>query len=146
MTINGRPAPQSEESVGRAAAAQDFSARTDDATVAAAGKLSEALEIVEHARGLLYGFHRLCGSAESSPLNLTVRTPDRRPPQSASNCTERPSMTTAPHDKDHDVETPESSGGSTSDTADRVGHDPRATSHPTGEKQAAENAENEPAG
>ena len=34
------------------------------ATVTAAGKLSEALEIVEHARGLLYGFHRLCGSAD----------------------------------------------------------------------------------
>ena len=36
---------------------------TDD-DVAALGKLSEALEIVEHARGLLYGFHRLCGSAD----------------------------------------------------------------------------------
>lgn len=35
-----------------------------DATVAALGKLSEAAEIVEHARGLLYGFHRLCGSAD----------------------------------------------------------------------------------
>ncbi|MGI8417005.1 MAG: hypothetical protein ACR2P2_12540 [Nakamurella sp.] len=35
-----------------------------DATVAALGKLSEALEIVEHARGLLYGFHRLSGSAD----------------------------------------------------------------------------------
>jgi hypothetical protein len=36
----------------------------DDATVAALGKLSEALEVVEHARGLLYGFHRLCGTAD----------------------------------------------------------------------------------
>jgi hypothetical protein len=36
----------------------------DDATVAALGKLSEALETVEHARGLLYGFHRLTGSAD----------------------------------------------------------------------------------
>jgi hypothetical protein len=35
-----------------------------DATVAALGKLSEALEVVEHARGLLYGFHRLCGTAD----------------------------------------------------------------------------------
>lgn len=35
-----------------------------DATVAALGKLSEALEMVEHARGLLYGFHRLSGSAD----------------------------------------------------------------------------------
>jgi hypothetical protein len=36
----------------------------DDATVAALGKLSEALEVVEHARGYLYGFHRLCGTAD----------------------------------------------------------------------------------
>ncbi|WP_425860976.1 hypothetical protein [Arthrobacter sp. TWP1-1] len=35
-----------------------------DATVAALGKLSEALETVEHARGLLYGFHRLTGRAD----------------------------------------------------------------------------------
>ncbi len=35
-----------------------------DATVEALGKLSEALETVEHARGLLYGFHRLTGSAD----------------------------------------------------------------------------------
>lgn len=38
--------------------------RPDEATITAAGKLSEALEIVENARGLLYGFHRLCGSAD----------------------------------------------------------------------------------
>ncbi|MBP8921370.1 MAG: hypothetical protein R2719_00045 [Micropruina sp.] len=37
---------------------------TDDATVAAVGKLSEALEKVEEARGHLYAFHRLCGSAD----------------------------------------------------------------------------------
>lgn len=36
---------------------------TDDG-VAALGKLSEALEVAEHARGLLYGFHRLCGTAD----------------------------------------------------------------------------------
>ncbi|MFP5415683.1 MAG: hypothetical protein ACLGHZ_02210 [Actinomycetes bacterium] len=36
----------------------------DDATVAAVGKLSEALEKVEEARGHLYAFHRLCGSAD----------------------------------------------------------------------------------
>ena len=35
-----------------------------DATIEALGKLSEALETVEHARGLLYGFHRLTGSAD----------------------------------------------------------------------------------
>ncbi|MBC7631394.1 hypothetical protein [Aeromicrobium sp.] len=36
----------------------------DDATVEALGKLSEALETVEHARGFLYGFHRLTGTAD----------------------------------------------------------------------------------
>lgn len=35
-----------------------------DDTVKALGKLSEALEMVEEARGLLYGFHRLTGSAD----------------------------------------------------------------------------------
>jgi hypothetical protein len=35
-----------------------------DETVKALGKLSEALEVVEHARGLLYGFHRLTGTAD----------------------------------------------------------------------------------
>jgi hypothetical protein len=37
---------------------------TDDATVAAAGKLSEALEVVEQARGHLYAFHQLTGKAD----------------------------------------------------------------------------------
>ncbi len=36
----------------------------DDVTVEALGKLSEALEVVEHARGYLYGFHRLTGKAD----------------------------------------------------------------------------------
>ena len=36
----------------------------DDATVSALGKLSEALEAVEAARGHLYSFHRLCGTAD----------------------------------------------------------------------------------
>ena len=35
-----------------------------DKTVEALGKLSEALEAAEHARGLLYGFHRLTGTAD----------------------------------------------------------------------------------
>lgn len=35
-----------------------------DATVAALGKLSEALEIVDNARGHLYEFHRMCGMAD----------------------------------------------------------------------------------
>jgi hypothetical protein len=36
----------------------------DDRTVAALGKLSEALEAVEEARGHLYAFHRLSGRAD----------------------------------------------------------------------------------
>ena len=39
-------------------------AHTDDLTVQALGKLSEALECIEQARGLLYGFHRLTGTAD----------------------------------------------------------------------------------
>lgn len=34
------------------------------ATISAVGKLSEALEMVEQARGLLYAFHRLTGAAD----------------------------------------------------------------------------------
>ena len=37
---------------------------TSDATVAAVGKLSEAFETIEEARGRLYGLHRLTGSAD----------------------------------------------------------------------------------
>lgn len=36
----------------------------DDATVEALGKLSEALEVVENARGMLYAFHRMTGQAD----------------------------------------------------------------------------------
>ncbi|WPO85842.1 hypothetical protein SCB71_16695 [Herbiconiux sp. KACC 21604] len=36
----------------------------DDVTVEALGKLSEALEVVEQARGELYAFHRLTGMAD----------------------------------------------------------------------------------
>lgn len=39
-------------------------AGVSDDTVEALGKLSEALEVVEHARGYLYGFHRLTGKAD----------------------------------------------------------------------------------
>ena len=38
-----------------------------DDTVEALGTLSAAVEVIEHARGLLYGFHRLTGMAD---LNL----------------------------------------------------------------------------
>lgn len=44
--------------------ARERVAGTDDATVEALGKLSAALEVVEHARGLLYGFHRMTGEAD----------------------------------------------------------------------------------
>ena len=37
---------------------------TSDKTVEALGKLSEALEVVEEARGLLYTFHRRTGEAD----------------------------------------------------------------------------------
>ena len=36
----------------------------DDKTVEALGKLSEALEVVENARGYLYAFHRLTGTGD----------------------------------------------------------------------------------
>jgi hypothetical protein len=48
-----RPAPEHRRPDG-----------VDDATVEALGKLSEALEVVEEARGLLYGFHRRSGTAD----------------------------------------------------------------------------------
>ncbi len=37
---------------------------TSDKTVEALGKLSEALEVIEDARGQLYNFHRKCGMAD----------------------------------------------------------------------------------
>src|SRR3954451_13932816 len=39
-------------------------AGVDDATVAAVGKLTEALETTERARGHLYSFHQLTGTAD----------------------------------------------------------------------------------
>lgn len=53
MTDRQTPAPEHRRPDG-----------VDDATVEALGTLSEALEVVEHARGLLYGFHRMCGTAD----------------------------------------------------------------------------------
>ena len=53
MTSADRPSPQHQRPDS-----------ADDATVAALGKLSEAFEVVEEARGLLYAFHRRCGSAD----------------------------------------------------------------------------------
>ncbi len=39
-------------------------AGSDDATVAAVGRLSAAFEVVENARGMLYAFHRMSGEAD----------------------------------------------------------------------------------
>ena len=39
-------------------------AGSDDATVAAVGKISAAFEVVENARGMLYAFHRMSGEAD----------------------------------------------------------------------------------
>lgn len=56
-------------------------------------------------------------------------------------------MTTGTHDEIHDPAGP-AEGDSSAQSADkRHGREnPRVTAHPTGDKQAAENAENEPAG
>ena len=48
----------------------------DDATVEALGKLSAALDHVEDARGHLYAFHRLCGSAETTLETATAMLRD----------------------------------------------------------------------
>lgn len=37
----------------------------DEATIRAVGKVTAALEVVDHARGYLYGFHRLIGRADN---------------------------------------------------------------------------------
>lgn len=40
----------------------------DQATVEAVGRLTAALEVVEQARGMLYGFHRMTGRADNDLL------------------------------------------------------------------------------
>lgn len=55
-----------------------------DATVAALGKLSEALEVVEYARGLLYEFHRRCGTADRQLQEATGMLRDAGHPRIAS--------------------------------------------------------------
>jgi hypothetical protein len=55
--------------------ARPRTAGLDDATVAALGRLSEALEVVENARGHLYEFHRMSGMAD---LTLQEATKDLR--------------------------------------------------------------------
>lgn len=62
------PPPSSATPATPAELAEPAADRTvpqvDDATSAAAGKLSEALEWVERARGALYSFHQLSGRAD----------------------------------------------------------------------------------
>jgi hypothetical protein len=53
MSDRDRPAPEHRRPEG-----------VDDKTVEALGKLSEALEVIENARGYLYAFHRLTGTAD----------------------------------------------------------------------------------
>lgn len=53
MTDNDQPAERHRRPAG-----------VDSATVAAVGKLSEALEATERARGHLYSFHQLTGGAD----------------------------------------------------------------------------------
>ena len=53
MTDDDRPAPDHRRPQG-----------VDDQTVEALGKLSEALETVDQARGQLYGFHQHTGKAD----------------------------------------------------------------------------------
>ena len=59
-TMTDQPAPEHRRPDG-----------VTDATVEALGKLSAALDHVEDARGHLYAFHRLCGSAESTMEEAT---------------------------------------------------------------------------
>lgn len=53
------------------AAAPNRVPELDEATRTALGSLSEALETVERARGHLYAFHQLCGTADFT-LERTV--------------------------------------------------------------------------
>lgn len=60
-----RRTPAAEDDPRQNPSAQHLApAGVDEATVAAVGKLTEALEMVDQARGLLYGFHRLTGAAD----------------------------------------------------------------------------------
>ena len=58
------PAPTDREPDGPDVAHQ-VPDGADDATVEAVGKLTAALEVVEQARGMLYGFHRMTGRADN---------------------------------------------------------------------------------
>ncbi|GIG30753.1 hypothetical protein [Cellulomonas marina] len=64
------PAPDDEHAAaapdpGEPDAAHHVPDGVDRATVEAVGKLTAALEVVEEARGMLYGFHRMTGRADN---------------------------------------------------------------------------------
>jgi hypothetical protein len=63
--VDDRPSPEHRRPDG-----------VTDATVEALGKLSAALDHVEDARGHLYAFHRLMGSAESTMEEATAMMRD----------------------------------------------------------------------
>jgi hypothetical protein len=58
------PAMTQEQNADGPDAAHQVPDGVDDATVEAVGKLTEALETTERARGHLYTFHQLTGSAD----------------------------------------------------------------------------------
>ena len=60
--LSGAPALPSDPD--RPDPAHQPPAEVDDATVEAVGKVTAALEVVDHARGMLYAFHRLIGRAD----------------------------------------------------------------------------------
>ncbi|WP_246169285.1 hypothetical protein [Actinotalea subterranea] len=87
--MTGGPPEAADQPPGQAAPASGFAAPPQDggptpddgpaaehtapdgvsqATVDAVGKLTAALELVEQARGMLYGFHRLTGHADNDLL------------------------------------------------------------------------------
>jgi hypothetical protein len=61
---DGHQGHESHEAPDGPDAAHRRPAGVDDKTVEALGKLSEALEVVENARGMLYAFHRMTGQAD----------------------------------------------------------------------------------
>ncbi len=77
VMTTGHPRPDTDN---RAGEGRDEAHRrpegVTDATVEALGKLSAALDHVEDARGHLYAFHRLCGSAEKTLETATAMLRD----------------------------------------------------------------------
>ncbi len=61
--LTGAPALPSDPD--RPDPAHEPPADADEATVTAVGKVTAALEVADHARGMLYAFHRLIGRADN---------------------------------------------------------------------------------